>query len=89
METAGTPTSPREDVRNSHQPREDVRNFHQSEEDVVVLAHLLALLLHCVPASVQNVRELSLSRLRIVIFKLEVALLAYYLLGIPRTQVEM
>ena len=64
-----------------------------AQEDVVVLAHLLALLLECVPASVQNIRELGLLWVRIwhriLLRILEVTLLVYNLLGIPQTQVEM
>ena len=58
----------------------DSKNSHQPGEDVVVLAHLLDLLLDCVPAPVQDIRELSLLRLRIGIFELKIALLVYNLL---------
>ena len=87
-------------VRNRHQPGEDVRNSHQSRKDVrnrYQLAHLLTLLLHCVPALVHNIRKLDLLWVRIQIFELlrirlrilEVALLMYNLPRIPSTQVEM
>ena len=67
----------------------DIKDSHQRGEDVVVVAHLLQLLLDCIPAPVQNIRELGLLRHRIQIFELKIALLVYYLLGIPQTQVEM
>ena len=78
--TAGTPTST---GRRQELP--------PAQEDIVVLAHLLALLLECVPASVQNIRELGLLWVTIQIFELlrirlrilEVALLVYNLLRIP------
>ena len=67
----------------------DCKDSHQPGEHVVVLADLLHLLLDCVPAPVQDIRELSLLRLRIGIFKLKIALLLYNLLRIPRKHVEM